>query len=65
MMGVQSSKHLVAKSWFPHEPKRLTGEAAQSPTQYTIRFRCALDGSGGRTASLRRVCLRSKSDTPQ
>lgn len=65
MTGTQSSKHFVAKCWFPRKPERPMGEAELSPAPYVIPFRCALDGSGDRTASLKQVGLRSRSDTPR
>lgn len=65
MMGLQSNKHLVAKSQFPFEPKRLIGKAELCWTRCLIHFIYAQDGSGDKTASLERVCLHSRSDIRQ
>lgn len=65
MMGLQLSKHLVAESQFPFEPKRLIAKAELCWICGMIHFIYARDGSGDKTASLERVCPRSRSDIQQ
>ena len=63
MMGLQASKHLVAKSQFPPEPKGLMGKAELCRLRCRILFMYAPGGSADKTASPERVCLHSRSDT--